>query len=160
MMRALTLHQPWASLVAMGLKPMETRGWAPPASLEGAPLAIHAGSRPVPRDIPGEIQARMTSRLGPMWRTLIPYGAIVARCVVADVYRVCQSPGPRDDYGYEQVVALDRQPDGTTRKILVRRDGFGDFRVGRYLWVLEDVRPLRPTFPAKGRQGLWEIDLP
>ena len=27
-MKALTLHQPWASLMAWGVKTIETRGWA------------------------------------------------------------------------------------------------------------------------------------
>jgi hypothetical protein len=39
-MKALTLHQPWASLIAGGIKKEETRGWY--CSFRG-PLAIHAG---------------------------------------------------------------------------------------------------------------------
>lgn len=38
--RALTLHQPWAQLVALGVKTIETRSWS--TSYRG-PLAIHAG---------------------------------------------------------------------------------------------------------------------
>ena len=30
-MRAITLHQPWASMIAMGYKPTETRGWPRPS---------------------------------------------------------------------------------------------------------------------------------
>jgi hypothetical protein len=41
---ALTLHQPWATLVALRLKPIENRPWRPPASLlSGQRFAIHAG---------------------------------------------------------------------------------------------------------------------
>lgn len=39
-MRAITLHQPWASLVAHGVKLDETRSWRTPYR---GPLAIHAG---------------------------------------------------------------------------------------------------------------------
>ena len=46
-MKALTIWQPWASLIAMGAKPYEFRGWKPPKSLIGQRLAIHAGARPV-----------------------------------------------------------------------------------------------------------------
>ena len=35
-MKALTLHQPWASLIAHGVKTIETRSWAPPRSLARA----------------------------------------------------------------------------------------------------------------------------
>lgn len=40
-MNALTLHQPWASLI--GLKLLENRSWRPPWVAVGRPLAIHAG---------------------------------------------------------------------------------------------------------------------
>ncbi len=39
-MRTLTLTQPWATLVALGAKTIETRSWQ--TSYRG-PLAIHAG---------------------------------------------------------------------------------------------------------------------
>lgn len=41
---ALTLHQPWASLIVRGFKPIENRGWAPNGALRpGQWFAIHAG---------------------------------------------------------------------------------------------------------------------
>ena len=39
-MKMLTLHQPWASLIAVGVKTIETRSWSTPYR---GPLAIHAG---------------------------------------------------------------------------------------------------------------------
>ena len=39
-MKAITLHQPWASLIAVGVKQYETRGW--PTAYRGT-VAIHAG---------------------------------------------------------------------------------------------------------------------
>lgn len=44
-MKALTIRQPWASLVALGVKTIETRSWS--TSYRG-PLAIHAGKARVP----------------------------------------------------------------------------------------------------------------
>lgn len=44
-MKALTLWQPWAHLVACGIKPVENRPWAPPSWLRGRRFAIHAGKR-------------------------------------------------------------------------------------------------------------------
>ena len=41
---AITLHQPWASLIALGLKTVETRSWPAPARLVAQRIAIHAGS--------------------------------------------------------------------------------------------------------------------
>lgn len=41
-MKALTLHQPWSSLVAIGVKTVETRSWG---TTYRGPLAIHAALR-------------------------------------------------------------------------------------------------------------------
>ena len=46
-MKALTIWQPWASLIVSGAKPYEFRGWCPPQSYIGKRLAIHAGARPM-----------------------------------------------------------------------------------------------------------------
>lgn len=50
MMKALTVWQPWASLIMVGAKPVEFRGWdfterAP--ALVDQRIVIHAGARPV-----------------------------------------------------------------------------------------------------------------
>lgn len=51
-MKALTLWQPWASLVVGGAKPWEFRGWRPPRSIVGERIVIHAAARKVdPREV-------------------------------------------------------------------------------------------------------------
>lgn len=42
-MKALTIRQPWASLIALGVKTIETRSWRAPQALIGQTIAIHAG---------------------------------------------------------------------------------------------------------------------
>lgn len=44
-LRALTVRQPWAWLIAAGWKPLENRSWAPPSSLVGQRLVIHASQK-------------------------------------------------------------------------------------------------------------------
>jgi hypothetical protein len=44
-MKAISLWQPWASLIACGAKPYETRSFAPPALLIGQSIAIHAARK-------------------------------------------------------------------------------------------------------------------
>lgn len=46
-MKALTIWQPWASLIIAGAKPYEFRGWRPPASIIGQRIVIHAAARKV-----------------------------------------------------------------------------------------------------------------
>ena len=44
---ALTIHQPYASLVIAGLRPFDLRPWAAPATYRDQRIAVHAASRPV-----------------------------------------------------------------------------------------------------------------
>ncbi len=43
-MKALTVRQPWASLIVLGIKTIETRSWKLPAAMVGQRIAIHAGA--------------------------------------------------------------------------------------------------------------------
>lgn len=45
-MKAITLWQPYASLVALGVKTIETRSWPAPKGLVGQRIAIHAAAKP------------------------------------------------------------------------------------------------------------------
>jgi hypothetical protein len=49
-MKALTIWQPWASLIIAGAKPYEFRGWRAPASILGQRVVIHAGKHAAARD--------------------------------------------------------------------------------------------------------------
>ena len=52
-MKAITLRQPWASLVALGVKAIETRSWS---TRYRGPLAIHAAARqPIERGEDGPL---------------------------------------------------------------------------------------------------------
>lgn len=96
-MKALTLHQPWATLIALGVKSIETRSWRAPASLIGQRIAIHAGAKRPPYPLPvddGE-QISSTHPLGDgRYSTGIyvlglggfdlPLGAIVATATLTD----------------------------------------------------------------------------
>lgn len=57
-MKGLTVWQPWASLIGIGAKPYEFRGWRPPASIIGQRIAIHAAARPLKiREVQGLIES-------------------------------------------------------------------------------------------------------
>lgn len=92
-MKAITLWQPWASLIAYGVKTRETRSWEPPRGLIGQRIAIHAAARPMRH-------ADMApSRIEPIPREAfpLPLGAIVATAKIA---RVDQADGTHlDPYG-------------------------------------------------------------
>ena len=89
-MYAITLHQPWASLVAQGVKTIETRSWPAPARLIGQTIAIHAGKRVV-RQPSVPIEEELQARLGEEWRRTLPAGAVLATAVLAGMARVATS---------------------------------------------------------------------
>ena len=81
-MYAITLHQPWASLIALGVKTVETRSWPAPARLMGQTIAIHAGKRVVRK--PGiAVENEMRAHLGEDWHRSIPAGAVLATTTLA-----------------------------------------------------------------------------
>lgn len=126
-MRAISLWEPWASLMAMGAKRIETRDWQ--TSVRGE-MAIHAAKRPFhPAQWPVEL-GMWLDRVGmKTWG----YGCVVAVGQLVDCVPVEQI---RDTLSAQE-------------------RAFGNFAAGRYAWVFSDVRRLDTPIHAKGSQGFW-----
>jgi hypothetical protein len=162
-MKAITLHQPWASLVAVGAKRIETRAWS--TSYRG-PLAIHAGKAPASGNFrawrrmrepfAGPLRAAgyVNSR-GHVDLALLPRGCIVATCTLVDVCVTCAVPRS-DDVGYAQPIIENGVPTAQITPVQEPERSYGDHTPGRWAWLLADVRPVVPPVPARGRQGLWD----
>ena len=56
MVKALTIWQPWATLIMIGAKPHEFRGYPAPRFVRNQRIVIHAGARPVK---PAEVGIRI-----------------------------------------------------------------------------------------------------
>jgi len=94
-MKALTIHQPYASMIALGLKRTEYRTWR---THYRGPLAIHAAARK-PHDY-AEIGFYDEWMLGPVED--LPRGAIVAYVeLVACVPLEIPEEGPPIEYGWK-----------------------------------------------------------
>lgn len=135
-MKTLSLTQPWASLVAVGAKRIETRSWY---TSHRGPLAIHAakGFPPYARDFAEELMPfRALSRNG-LAAGDLPLGAIVATCRLLRCIRT------------EEIGNISGQ----------ERE-FGDYTHGRWAWVFEDVERLPEPIPVRGSLGLWDWDRP
>lgn len=150
-MKALTLWQPWASLIAANRKPFETRSWPPPAALIGERIAIHAAARRPITDLDEDLIGTLEDEFGGHWWRDIPRGAIVCTAVMRNAYQVLT--GRIDSCG---CVDLGRRVPGSDDLCGVTVDAFGDYRQGRWLWHLTDVVPIDPPLPARGYQGIWE----
>ena len=126
-MKALTLTQPWASLVALGLKQVETRSWS---TRYRGPLAIHAA-----KVFPSEARAfaEIERALGRL-PGRIACGAILCTVRLVDVR-------PTEEVS-QLVSALERY--------------YGDYSRGRWAWILDDLKVLPEPIAARGALSLWE----
>ena len=79
-MKAITLTQPWATLVAIGVKQIETRSWR---TFYRGPLAIHAGKKFSPRF---DSQIRKVLDANSIYE--LPTGVIVATCTLVRIIRI------------------------------------------------------------------------
>ena len=151
---AITLHQPWASLIALGIKTVETRSWPAPARLVGQRIAVHAGKRLV-RQPGGAIERELRARWGENWRVITPTGAVVATAVLAGMARVAHID-PSSGHAVHDDSAEVGCAMGTGRTPI---DPWGDFSCGRWLWFLDDVAALPEPAPAVGHQRFWHWDV-
>lgn len=142
-MKAITLTQPWATLVALGAKRIETRSWSTPH--RGA-LGIHAakGFPRWARDTCDEPE--FAKELGTIH---LPLGFMLATCRLAACI-------PTRELQDNRLIELD--PTCKCEPILLdeRERQFGDFSPGRWAWLLTDVVPLDLPVAAKGALGLWD----
>lgn len=145
---ALTIHQPWATLIAIGAKCVETRDWPPPANLLGEEILIHAGKHPAGGSTKAaEVSFRRECEEEPFLSALLaagysnpgemPRGAVIATARIKRASRMTP----------ESILALE-QRNPTER-------AFGFYDVGRYAWVLDQIRRLEEPVPARGMQKLW-----
>jgi len=155
--KALSLTQPWATLVAIGAKKIETRSWN--TDYRG-PLAIHA-AKGFPHDSEvlcitwpfidtlGRAGYRVGGWPGPK---RLPLGAVIATCELVGV----------DRFGYW---VNDRKPMRWAKgpyyyELTEQERAFGDYSIGRYGLFLANVKILPEPIPAKGALGLWNWEAP
>lgn len=165
---ALSLWQPWASLIALGYKTIETRPWR--TNYRG-PLAIHAtasiprqvlldqewfgpiGGFTIEKDNPrGSKPAYLLRGDRLSWPYRLPLGAVVATCRLAGCVRT-------DQVLFDGTQGSDWMLAASPGRLSVHsqqdNEALGDYAAGRYAWLLEDVQKMDPV-PATGKQGLWE----
>lgn len=138
--RVLTLWQPYATFIQLGLKKFETRSWHPGNRLQpGEIIMIHAAKRKLgkyeKRLLGSQALANALMATGKVMPEL-PYGAIVCACRFIDAH-------PTDGF----------QPSGIEYVL-------GNYQPGRYAWELELVRVPPEPIPATGQQGIWVWQMP
>jgi hypothetical protein len=141
-MKAVSLWQPWASLIVAGTKKIETRSWN--TNIRGR-VAIHASKKRDAfslelMDTP-EFQDGLriydTSGRGKTWITDITdtFGCVVGTVEIIDSLPIEQLYRTKYDTPQERA--------------------FGDWTEGRWGWVLRNPVLFEKPIPARGAQGFW-----
>lgn len=126
--KALTLFQPWASFMALGLKRNETRSWS--TSYRG-PLAIHAAAK-IPQDFPLQILEWAPASMGGSHEW--PKGKIL--CVV-DLVEILTTTAMIPFINHTEFM-------------------LGNYSSGRFAWSTKMIQAFAEPIPCKGHQGLWD----
>ncbi len=165
-MKALTIWQPWATLIMLGAKPYEFRSWQPPRWLVGQRLAIHAGARPVKA---AEVRALIMALKGNEAMTNpCLHGAIALPVLERVLAALKKSPDtlfgttepltlPLSHVLGTVIVGEPKRGDVCDREFGIDagndNDRDGTFNWG---WPMLDIKHEQPPVPAKGAQGLWD----
>lgn len=176
-MKAISLWQPWASLIAAGIKPFETRDWAPPRELIGQRIAIHAAKKidkgaaefaeelmygqhqPGGFDLADKLAASMKGvpddLLGLFGQAAMPIGCVVCTATLDAAFQLGE---PAQGTAVPAAIVVRRMTSRTMPECFtVRYDAFGDYAPGRWAWLLRDVKPLMPPAPAVGQRRVFDL---
>jgi hypothetical protein len=131
--KGFSLIEPWASLVVLGKKRVETRSWRMPDWAKGLRVAIHASKS---REA---IEDGTASELFDIAELEVPdkwnLGAII---------------------GTVELVRC--EPTETIRETLYGMElDFGNYISGRFAWVMDQPHQITKPVPCRGMLGLWEV---
>lgn len=130
-MYALSVHQPWASAIALGFKPVENRDWKPWRSVLGQRIVIHSTQRMM---LPGDVEevaelCKLSEEAVRAW----PSGCLVGSAVLG---------------------AYIEHPDECIDPVPSKVAPW--FR-GKYGWLMRGAEALASPPKFKGAQGLWQL---
>lgn len=164
-MKALTIWQPWASLIIVGAKPYEFRSWRPPASIIGQRIVIHASAKKIDGVMASELYYLLLYRnecdtikaaaaetclfaekalpiLGAAWmpyRQKLPIACGLGTAIVGE---------PRLGTEIAEEFGVLRANDSD-------RDEHANWG-----WPMLDIEVWPEPVPMKGKQGLWNWPTP
>lgn len=166
-MKVLSLLQPWATLVVIGAKKIETRSWN---TKHRGDLLIHAsmgkyygpkGNRVSCELITEDFNDRLKANIGPFKN--LPFGSIIGKVTLVNTVKITSIKTEYDP-------ADDKMLQGPGRFTVPPAEpefSYGDYTEGRYAWLLKDAvkfdEPIQQTgglsvwnFPMCRKCGCWE----
>ena len=124
-MKVLSIREPYATLIKEGKKQIETRSWK--TNYRGE-LYIHASAtknKIEKKDLASLIDSTSST------------GSIICKCNLVDCIYMTKE--------YIEKIKRDNPQEYK----------WGDYKEGRYAWILEAVTPLKELIPAHGQLGIW-----
>ena len=133
-MKAISLIQPYATLILLGYKTYETRSWR---TTHRGLLAIHAsaGKPALAREVcaANPIISAILAKHGLTFDTL-PRGAVLGTCQVGEMH-----------------------PTAGMSELSITELNCGDYTAGRWAWTLYQVKPFSKPVLCRGALSLWEV---
>lgn len=127
-MKVLSIKEPYATLICNGVKHIETRSWK--TNYRGE-LYIHASLGKATKELESNPTLKDYYR-----EDELNYGYIICSCKLVDCIYM--------DKDYVEKMKSNKEYD------------MGIYEVGRYAWVLENIKPLEKKIKAKGKLNIWE----
>ncbi len=139
-MKALTLWQPWATLVVHGYKTIETRSWS--TNYRG-PIAIHAAQRwdqELKELCLSEPFRSCLKEINPYRPFNLRLGGIIG---TVGLYHILDTGWV---FGDKEKIFVDHTK---------YDEVFGDYSEGRFAWLLTNPIQFEKMIPERGYQRLW-----
>lgn len=128
-MKVLSLTEPFATLISEGIKSIETRSWK--TNYLGR-LYIHASSTKIPG-----MYKKNEELMSLITKKDLNYGYIVCTCELVDCIEMTD----------EFIKKI--------KKYYPNEYLTGIYEIGRYAWIIKDIKKLDVPIKAKGHLGIW-----
>ena len=130
-MKVVSIIEPWASLIKEKVKYIETRSWK--TNYRGK-LYIHASLKKVPKK-----DERINNLITLLKDKDFKYGHIIAEATLVDCIYMDEDFISKIKNNNQEYIC-------------------GEYSIGRYAWILEDIKELSKPIPAKGSLGIWNYN--
>ena len=130
-MKVLSLTEPYATLIKNGCKNIETRSWK--TNYRGK-LYIHASQTRITKECKNNKQLMSLVNLDEL-----NYGNIICSCELVDCIEMTEE-------------FIENVKKNTNEYIT------GIYAIGRYAWILKNIKILDKPIKAKGHLGIWNFE--
>lgn len=132
-MKVISLIEPYATLIQEKKKYIETRSWK--TNYRGE-LYIHASATKISKE---NLENKELMQL--VENKNMNFGYIICKCKLVDCVYMTKEYVEAMKENHQEYIC-------------------GEYKEGRYAWILEDITPLEHRIPAKGRLGIWNYYRP